>query len=201
MDLTSYSPAMVTFARPWPTACTLVTLLAGCPGGPGQPLFKRAAPLITLRIGVYADPGYQSSGLYAQYERLHPDIRIVQADTAARPAPQAEAPPRAERFSDARSRRRPFQGASGPGPRRPARNPANPPQATPAVGAIATTLTHRACPPATLALPSRRTGPNLDSGQIWKRFPARTRGAPTRLPGPPCPLRQPDPRGGCGCEG
>ena len=110
MDLTSYSPAMVTFARPWPTACTLVTLLAGCPGGPGQPLFKRAAPLITLRIGVYADPGYQSSGLYAQYERLHPDIRIVQADTAARPAPQAEAPPRAERFSDARSRRWLFPG-------------------------------------------------------------------------------------------
>lgn len=70
-------------------ACTLVTLLAGCTvlaactGGPGQPLFKRAGPLITLRIGVHADPGYQQSGLYAQYERLHPGIRIVQSDTAA----------------------------------------------------------------------------------------------------------------------
>ena len=31
---------------------------------------------------MYADPGYQPSGLYAEYERLHPDIRIVQSDTA-----------------------------------------------------------------------------------------------------------------------
>jgi cellobiose transport system substrate-binding protein len=58
-------------------------VLAACSGGPGQPLFKRHGPLITLRIGVYADPGYQSSGLYAQCERLHPGIRIVQSDTAA----------------------------------------------------------------------------------------------------------------------
>jgi cellobiose transport system substrate-binding protein len=59
------------------------TVLAAGTGGATQRLFKRAGPLITLRIGVYADPGYQSSGLYAQYERLHPGIRIVQSDTAA----------------------------------------------------------------------------------------------------------------------
>ena len=67
-------------------AGTLITLLASCTGAPSQPIFKRVGPLITLRIGVYADPGYQSSGLYAEYERLHPDIRIVQSDTARRPA-------------------------------------------------------------------------------------------------------------------
>ena len=69
-------------------------MLAACTGASSQPLFKRAGPLITLRIGVYADPGYQSSGLYAAYERLHPDIRIVQSDTAAQasywPALQGE---------------------------------------------------------------------------------------------------------------
>jgi hypothetical protein len=46
-------------------------------------LFKRGGPLITLGVGVYADPGYQSSGLYAEYERLHPDIRIVRSGTTA----------------------------------------------------------------------------------------------------------------------
>jgi Glycosyl hydrolase family 48 len=65
-------------------ACALAMPLAGCSGGPGQPLFKHGGPLITLRVGVYADPGYQSSGLYAEYERLHPDIKIVRSDTTAR---------------------------------------------------------------------------------------------------------------------
>jgi cellobiose transport system substrate-binding protein len=38
--------------------------------------------LITLRVGVYASPGYRPAGLYAEYERLHPNVRIVQVDTA-----------------------------------------------------------------------------------------------------------------------
>lgn len=63
------------------------TALTGCSvfsgnSGASQPKFKRAGPLITLRIGVYGDPGYQAAGLYAQYERLHPDIKIVQVSTA-----------------------------------------------------------------------------------------------------------------------
>lgn len=69
-------------ARPLVMLLAGCTVLGACAGGPAQPLFKRHGPLITLRIGVYADPGYQSSGLYAQYERLHPGIRIVQSDTA-----------------------------------------------------------------------------------------------------------------------
>jgi cellobiose transport system substrate-binding protein len=61
--------------------CALLTacaVLAGCTAGPGQPAFKPGGPPVTLRIGVYGDPGYQRSGLYAEYERLHPNVRIVQ---------------------------------------------------------------------------------------------------------------------------
>ena len=67
-------------------ACALLTacaVLAGCTAGPGQPAFKPGGPPITLRIGVYGDPGYQRSGLYAEYERLHPNVRIVQTGRAA----------------------------------------------------------------------------------------------------------------------
>ena len=42
------------------------------PEASSQPLFKRAGPLITLRIGVYADPGYQQSGLYAAVRAAAP---------------------------------------------------------------------------------------------------------------------------------
>ena len=65
--------------------CALLTacaVLGGCMAGPGQPAFKLGGPLITLRVGVYADPGYQRSGLYAEYERLHPNVRIVQTGRA-----------------------------------------------------------------------------------------------------------------------
>lgn len=61
------------------TGCAV---LAACTGSTSQPLFKSAGPLITLRVGVYASPGYQPSGLYAEYQRLHPNVRIVQASTA-----------------------------------------------------------------------------------------------------------------------
>jgi cellobiose transport system substrate-binding protein len=61
------------------TGCAV---LAGCTDSTSQPLFKRIGPLITLRVGVYANPGYQPSGLYAEYERLHPNVKIVQVDTA-----------------------------------------------------------------------------------------------------------------------
>src|SRR5580700_10075479 len=63
-------------------ALTAGAVLAGCTAGPGQPAFKPSGPPITLRIGVYGDPGYQRSGLYAEYERLHPNVRIVQTGHA-----------------------------------------------------------------------------------------------------------------------
>lgn len=57
-------------------------LMAGCTLGSSQPVFKRAGPLVTLHVGVYGSPGYKQSGLYAEYEHLHPNIKIVQDDTA-----------------------------------------------------------------------------------------------------------------------
>ena len=65
-------------------ACGMAAILAaaGCTSGSGQPAAKRVGPLITLRVGVYGSPGYRQAGLYAQYERLHPNIRIVQDDAA-----------------------------------------------------------------------------------------------------------------------
>jgi cellobiose transport system substrate-binding protein len=61
----------------------VVLAVAGCSAGPAQPVFKRVGPLITLRVGLYGDPGYRQAGLYAQYERLHPNIKIVQQVTAS----------------------------------------------------------------------------------------------------------------------
>jgi len=63
-------------------AASLIAGIAGCSPSPGRPAFKRAGPVITLRIGVYGDPGYQQAGLYAEYARLHPNIKIVRDDTA-----------------------------------------------------------------------------------------------------------------------
>jgi cellobiose transport system substrate-binding protein len=61
---------------------SLIAGIAGCSSSPGQPVLNRIGPVVTLHVGVYGSPGYQQSGLYAEYERLHPNIRIVQDDTA-----------------------------------------------------------------------------------------------------------------------
>jgi cellobiose transport system substrate-binding protein len=63
------------------TALTGCTMLTGNSGA-SHPVFKRTGPLVTLRIGVYGDPGYRQAGLYGQYERLHPDVKIIQVSTA-----------------------------------------------------------------------------------------------------------------------
>jgi cellobiose transport system substrate-binding protein len=59
-----------------------IAMLAGCTVDGRQPVFKRVGPLVTLRVGVYGNPGYRQSGLYTEYERLHPNIKIVELDTA-----------------------------------------------------------------------------------------------------------------------
>jgi cellobiose transport system substrate-binding protein len=59
---------------------------AGCAVGGSQPRFRRVGPLITLRVGIYGNPGYQQSGLYAEYERLHPDVKIIQVRVAGQDA-------------------------------------------------------------------------------------------------------------------
>lgn len=63
------------------TVLASCALLAGCTVSSDQPVFKRVGPLIILRVGLFGDPGYQRAGLYAQFERLHPDIKIIQTDT------------------------------------------------------------------------------------------------------------------------
>lgn len=55
---------------------SLIAGIAGCSSSPGQAASKRVGPVVTLHVGVYGSPGYQQSGLYAEYERLHPNIRI-----------------------------------------------------------------------------------------------------------------------------
>jgi len=70
-------------------AASLFTL-AGCTIGSSpanvQPTFKRIGPLITLHLDLYGSPGYQAAGLYASYERLHPNIAIVQDVTTSESA-------------------------------------------------------------------------------------------------------------------
>lgn len=77
------SGAALSMRKPHRLAAGLLaaSLVAGCTLGSSQPVFKRVGPLVTLHVGVYGRPGYQQSGLYAEYERLHPNIKIVQDDT------------------------------------------------------------------------------------------------------------------------
>ncbi len=63
-------------------AAGLVAGVAGCATADGQSAFRPTGPLVTLRVGVYGDPGYREAGLYTEYERLHPGIKIVQVITA-----------------------------------------------------------------------------------------------------------------------
>jgi cellobiose transport system substrate-binding protein len=63
------------------TAALTAVAAAGCtsPARPGP----SDGPVVTLRIGVYGAPGYQQSGLYREYEKLHPNIKIVQTATGS----------------------------------------------------------------------------------------------------------------------
>lgn len=60
--------------------------VAGCTTASTRPAFRRAGPLVTLRVGVYGNPGYRQAGLYTEYEHLHPGIKIVQVTTAGQDA-------------------------------------------------------------------------------------------------------------------
>jgi cellobiose transport system substrate-binding protein len=70
-------------------AASVITM-AGCSigGTPGnvQPTFKRIGPTITLHLDLYGSPGYEAADLYASYERLHPNIQIVQDVTTSESA-------------------------------------------------------------------------------------------------------------------
>ncbi|MET9958444.1 extracellular solute-binding protein [Streptomyces sp. NPDC006326] len=55
------------------------TLLAACGAGP-ESAGDAGGPL-TLTVDLFGAFGYQESGLYAEYEQLHPGIKIKQTDT------------------------------------------------------------------------------------------------------------------------
>lgn len=65
-------------------AAALSAALASCSGAglsgppqPGQP-GPGHGPAVILRVAVYGSPGYRQAGLFADYQRLHPGIRIVE---------------------------------------------------------------------------------------------------------------------------
>ncbi len=64
------------------TGLIAVATTAGCTTASSQPAFRRAGPSVTLRVGVYGNPGYRQAGLYTEYERLHPGVRIIQVTKA-----------------------------------------------------------------------------------------------------------------------
>ncbi|MFJ3204344.1 ABC transporter substrate-binding protein [Streptomyces sp. NPDC086989] len=69
-------------ARLGAVALTGVLLAAcGSGSGPGGTSSDAAGGSVTLTIDLFGAFGYQESGLYAEYERLHPGIKIKQTDT------------------------------------------------------------------------------------------------------------------------
>jgi cellobiose transport system substrate-binding protein len=58
------------------------TLVAGCSSGgsSGSPSQSNTGQ-ITLRIGLFGTFGYKEAGLYAAYEKAHPNIKIVEDDS------------------------------------------------------------------------------------------------------------------------
>jgi cellobiose transport system substrate-binding protein len=78
MHVTAYCRTLMWRLAGGLAAAALVT---GCTVVSNQPVFKRVGPLITLRVSLYGNPGYRQAGLYAEYERLHPNIRIIATDS------------------------------------------------------------------------------------------------------------------------
>ncbi|MCQ6555887.1 extracellular solute-binding protein [Streptomyces sp. C10-9-1] len=55
-------------------------LLAAC-GGASDGASDAAGGKVTLTVDLFGSFGYQEAGLYAEYEKLHPDVTIKQTDT------------------------------------------------------------------------------------------------------------------------
>ena len=72
-----------TIMRRLAASLAVTALVAGCTVVSDQPTFRRYGPLITLRVGLFGDPGYRQAGLYAEFERLHPSIKIVAAGSGS----------------------------------------------------------------------------------------------------------------------
>ncbi|MET9956874.1 extracellular solute-binding protein [Streptomyces sp. NPDC006339] len=56
-------------------------LLAACGGSPDEASSAGAGGKVTLTVDLFGSFGYKEAGLYAEYEKLHPNVTIKQTDT------------------------------------------------------------------------------------------------------------------------
>ncbi|MFE4645379.1 extracellular solute-binding protein, partial [Streptomyces sp. NPDC056730] len=56
-------------------------LLAACGSGSSGGTSDSAGGKVTLTVDLFGSFGYKEAGLYAEYQKLHPDITIKQSDT------------------------------------------------------------------------------------------------------------------------
>ncbi|MFE1577172.1 ABC transporter substrate-binding protein [Streptomyces fradiae] len=57
------------------------TLLAACGSGSGTSSSDTAGGKVTVTVDLFGSFGYEEAGLYAEYEKLHPNVKIKQTDT------------------------------------------------------------------------------------------------------------------------
>ncbi|GAA3399119.1 extracellular solute-binding protein [Streptomyces roseoviridis] len=56
-------------------------LLAACGGSPDESSSAGPGGKVTLTVDLFGSFGYEEAGLYAEYEKLHPNVTIKQTDT------------------------------------------------------------------------------------------------------------------------
>ena len=56
-------------------------LLAACGSGSSDGASDSAGGKVTLTVDLFGSFGYKEAGLYAEYEKLHPNVKIKQSDT------------------------------------------------------------------------------------------------------------------------
>ncbi|WP_432073425.1 ABC transporter substrate-binding protein [Streptomyces wuyuanensis] len=57
------------------------SLLAACGSGSGGASSEKSGGKVTLTVDLFGSFGYKEAGLYAEYEKLHPNVTIKQTDT------------------------------------------------------------------------------------------------------------------------
>ncbi|MFJ2595135.1 ABC transporter substrate-binding protein [Streptomyces erythrochromogenes] len=57
------------------------SLLAACGSGSEGSSTEKAGGKVTITVDLFGSFGYKEAGLYAEYEKLHPDVTIKQTDT------------------------------------------------------------------------------------------------------------------------
>ncbi|MFD6250715.1 ABC transporter substrate-binding protein [Streptomyces roseolus] len=57
------------------------SLLAACGSGASDTASDKAGGKVTVTVDLFGSFGYKEAGLYAEYEKLHPEVTIKQTDT------------------------------------------------------------------------------------------------------------------------